>query len=208
MSLTFTPHWAFPTLFVLFTGLLVSVFTGGCVASVDGIESESTPAAEACGGSVCFAPTDVAVKHWGDGDLTVVAWRADDLGCDVPHGPPAPAEGPTTKAFGVIGGTAIEVELHAAKPGARLPLYTREHAKDVLLGEKTAPWATAHAVRIGKSDGRALADEETVSGVATILDLDAKSGRVRVRLDAKWSSGVTSGLLFDIDGPHTCTASH
>jgi hypothetical protein len=204
MSLTFTPHWAFPTLFVVFAGLFVSVFTSGCAVQIDGLDSESAPAPQVCGGAVCFEPTDVAVKRWGDGELTVVAWRADDLACEVPHGPASSTDGATTtKSIAIVPGTAVELKLHAAKPGARLPVYTHEAVKDL---EQGGAWATARAVRIGKSDGRALADEETVAGIATILDLDENTGRVRVRLAAKWSSGVTGELLFDIDGPHTCTA--
>jgi len=205
MSLTFTPHWAIPTLFVLLAGLFVSVFTAGCVAQVDGIDTEtSTP--EVCGGAVCFAPTDVAVKRWGAGELTVVAWRADERGCEPPVAPNNASEGPTTRSTSWLSGSAIELKLHAAKPGARLPVYTRARAKDEA---KDAPWATARAIRIGKDDGRALADEETVTGEATILDLDPQTGRVRVRVNAKWSSGVSGEFLVDVDGPHACaTAAH
>ena len=203
MSLTFTPHWALPTLFVLFAGLFVSVFTNGCVASVEGLDTEQGGAPEVCGGAVCFSPTDVAVKRWGDGDLTVVAWRAEDRGCEPPHGASGASEGASTKSIGALAGTAIELRLHAPKPGARLPLYTRQRAKDE---DTNAPWATARAVRIGKGDGRTLADEETVAGEATVLDLDPKTGRVRVRVNAKWSSGVSGELLLDVDGPHACTA--
>ena len=206
MSLNFTPHWAFPTLFVLFAGLFVSVFTSGCAVQVDGLDTTPAPAPQVCGGAVCFEPTDVAVKRWGAGDVTVVAWHADDLGCVPPHGPSASSEtspAPTTQSVDTVSGTAIELQLHEAKPGARLPLYTREALKD---RDEDGPWATARAVRIGKNDGRALADEETVAGIATILDLDETTGRVRVRLAAKWSSGVTGELLLDVDGPHACPA--
>lgn len=205
MSFTFTPHWAFPTLFVLFVGACASMFASGCAADTVGLDVQETHA-EVCGGAVCFQPTDVAVKHWGAGDLTVVAWRADDQGCVVPHGvTPGDASGTTIKGSTPVvshkGGTAIELRLHQAKPGARLPLVTHQ----------TADWAegafaTARAFRIGDGDGRALADEETVSGEATILDLDERTGRVRVRLSGRWSSGVTGELLVDVDGPHQCAA--
>jgi hypothetical protein len=204
MSLNFTPHWAFPTLFVLAAGLLATVFTSGCAVDLGGVDDDRTAAPQACGGAICFDPTDVAVKHWGDGDVTVVAWRADDLGCVVPHGPQTSADGvTTTKSVDIVPGTAIELRLHDAKPGARLPVYTHESVEDRVTD---GPWATARAIRIGKSDGRALADEETVNGIATILDIDETTGRVRVRLAAKWSSGVTGEMLLDVDGPHVCTA--
>ncbi len=196
MSFSFTPHWAFPTLFVLFAGLCVSVFSTGCVANVDGLSddvSAATTKTEVCGGAVCLSPTDVSVRHWGDGELTVVAFHTEPASCAVPRIA-------TTEHAG-IAGTAIELRLHGAKPGAHLPLVTRQRALD-----EDAGWVTARAIRVNSNDGRALADEETVSGEATILDLDEQTGRVRVRLNGKWSSGVSSELLIDVPGPHACPA--
>lgn len=196
MSFSFTPHWAFPTLFVLLAGLFVSVFAGGCVAKVDGLDDDSAAVSskeEICGGAVCLAPTDVSVQHWGDGDLTVVAFHTDDASCETPR--------VTTTEHAGIAGTAIEIRLHGAKPGAHVPLVTRQRALD-----EDEPWATARAIRVNAADGRALADEETVAGEATILDLDERTGRVRVRLNGKWSSGVSSELLVDVPGPHACPA--
>lgn len=189
MSFAFTPHFAFPALFVVLLGFVAA----GCVAEVKGF-NEEPPADEVCGGAVCFAPTDVSVKHWGDGEVTVQAFRAEDLGC-VP-----PSQGDVPRA-----GSSIELTLHHPKPGARLPVVSHQEAQDA---EADAAYATARVVRISTADGRvrALADEETVQGTATILDIDAPSGRVRVRLDAKWSSGVSGELLLDVPGPHACPA--
>lgn len=228
MALTFTPHWAIPTLFVLLAGVVVSVFTSGCVAPVEGIDLERDRP-EVCGGAVCFAPTDVAVKRWSAGEITVVAWRATDGGCEEPRSrevettasegtseapiapqitPPDasrdPVEGLAAKSSAWAPGTAIELKLHAATPGARLPMFSRAHAEDLAA---SAPWATARAIRVGKDDGRALADEEAVAGEATVLTLDPHTGRIRVRVKAKWSSGVSGEFLVDVDGPHGCDAS-
>ena len=198
--LTYTPHWAFPTMIVFVLSVCASMFGTGCAADVGsgvgttvGSDTNAPVAddAELCGGAVCFSPTDVAVKHWGDGDVTIVAWRADERRCEVPHAGPEHA-----------GGRAIELRLHEAKPGARLPIVS--HAMVELAGNE--PCATVRALRIGPQDGRPLADEETVSGEATVLDLDPHSGRVRVRVSAHWSSGVTRELLLDVDGPHACAA--
>ena len=197
MLLTYTPHWAFPTLVVFVLSMVSSLFGTGCAVDVGNeqgrtVGSESNdPIAEVCGGAVCFSPTEVSVKHWGDGEVTLVAFRADGDRCEVPHGGEHHA-----------GGRAIELRLHGAKPGARLPVVS--HAIADKPGHE--PCAVAHAVRIGNDDGRALADEETVSGEATVLEYDAPSGRVRVRLSARWSSGVSGELLLDVDGPHACLA--
>ena len=164
----------------------------GCGGPVEGLDDDS-PAQQVCGGSVCFAPTDVSVEHWGDGEVTLLAFRAEDLACT----PPSLGDAP-------IAGTSIEITLHRPQPGARLPLMSQEDAKQA---DGTQGFATAHAVRVSTSDGRAraAADEETVEGTATILDIDEPTGRVRVRLEAKWSSGVTGDLLLDVEGPHACT---
>lgn len=189
MSLSFTPHWAFPVLFVVLLGFVAA----GCVAEVRGLDG--SPAEDVCGGAVCFAPKDVAVKHWGDGEVTLLAFRAEDGGCV----PPSDGDAP-------MAGTSIELVLHRPKPGARLPLLSHQEAES---SDGSSGYATARALRISTANGktRALADEETVQGTATVLDIDAPSGRVRVRLEAKWSSGVSGELLLDVAGPHACAAS-
>ena len=200
MSFELTPHWAWPTLFVMLAGLGAALLGGGCVADVQGLQDPAAPVAELCGGSVCFTPSDVAVKHWGDGEVTVVAWRADDLGCVPPQVGDAPRPG-----------TAIELTLHRAHPGARIdvvpPPAPTTSDDPGTAAERDVSWVSARALRVANGDhgkSRHLADETTVSGQATILDLDAPTGRVRVRMRAQWSSGVTSETLLDVDGPHAC----
>ena len=189
MSFEFTPHFAFPALFVVLLGLIAA----GCVAEVRGLDD--TPAPEVCGGAVCFPPTDVAVKHWGDGEVTLVAFHAENGGCT----PPSSGDVPEA-------GTSIELTLHRPTPGARIPVMSHQAASS---SDEEDAYATARAIRVSTSNGtaRALADEETVQGTATILDIDAPTGRVRVRVEAKWSSGVSSEMLLDVAGPHACPVS-
>jgi hypothetical protein len=209
-----TPGWALPTIAVVMIGIVASLFGTGCTAYVDssGNDFAIEPAPPVCGGAVCFDATQTTVKHWGDGDVTLVTFRADDLGCEEPHLGTAPANDPSLPADDPSGtvksategpfksGRVIELRLRHPKPGARLPVVSQDAANDSEEG-----YVTARALRIGP-DGRAMASEETVSGEATVLDLDPRSGRVKVRVEAKWSSGVSGELVLDIDGPHECKA--
>jgi hypothetical protein len=60
------------------------------------------------------------------------------------------------------------------------------------------------ALRVDSATGRAVADEEGMSGEATVLDLDESSSSVRVRVRARWSSGVTTETLLDVSGWPRC----
>ena len=181
----------FSTLGTLSLLALGSVSLAACTAVV---EPPQDPAANVCGGAVCFEPQQVAVRHWGAGEITVAAWRGEGDACKAPQiaapqGGVAPAPG-----------SMIEVRLASPKPGARLPIVSR---RKVLDDQKE--YAVVRAVRVD-ARGHAVADEEAVSGTATVLDVDSQSGRVRVRVRAHWSSGVDGELLLDVDGPKTCTA--
>ena len=206
-SYAFTPGWGLPIVLVLALSAISSLFGSGCALSADtsGTAFAAEPALELCGGAVCFAATHTTVSHWGDGEVTLVAFRADDLGCEAPHLPAAlPAkdhhEGAQrdTTSGSFKSGRMIELTLHAAKQGARLPIVSHELASKAEL-----PCVTARALRVGP-DGRALASEETISGEATVLELDPHSGRVLVKIDARWSSGVSGELRLEIEGPHAC----
>lgn len=70
--------------------------------------------------------------------------------------------------------------------------------------EVDGPWITLHALRVDASTGRAWADEEAVAGEATVLDLDSAQGRLRLRVKARWSSGVSSELLLDVGDWSPC----
>lgn len=206
-SYALTPGWGLPIVLVLALSAISSLFGSGCAMNADtsGTAFAAEPAPEVCGGAVCFESTHTTVSHWGAGEVTVVAFRADDLGCDAPHvSVPAPASDhddgtqPKTESGAFKAGRVIELKLHDAKQGARLPIVSHDVAKNA-----EEPCVTARALRVGP-DGRALASEETVSGEATVLELDPSTGRVLVQIDARWSSGVSGALRLEIDGPHAC----
>ncbi len=160
-------------------------FAAGCVAPIPQFDDDPRP--EVCGGSVCFAPDHVTVRRWGDGEVTVAAWRGT-RDCTLPLAGEQP-----------IPGQAIVLELEGARPGARIPVLGRAQTELT-----QSPFAHVRSVRVDPETGRALADEEGVSGEATILDLDAREGRLRVRVRARWSSGVTSETLLDVEGWKGC----
>ncbi len=172
--------------------LLITGSATGCAAEIPVFDDDPRP--ELCGGAVCFAPDHVAVRHWGDGEVTVAAWRGGSgavtsgSGCELPRSGEEP-----------IPGQAIVLELKNARPGDRVPIVAHEHAYEL-----DVPHAVVRALRVDPETGRALADEEGVSGEATILDLDAREGRLRVRIRARWSSGVSGELLLDLDGWQGC----
>jgi hypothetical protein len=164
--------------------LLLFALLGGCTAEVWGLGEPDPP--EVCGGAVCFTPAHVEVRRWGAGTVEVVAVRSDRPGCAMPSTGAEPTDG-----------TAVLLRLESPRLGARLPIVPRDRF-DLAEG----PRASAHAVRV--HGGRALADEESVSGEATVLELDPKTGRVLVRVRARWSSGVSGELLLAVDGPTPC----
>lgn len=159
----------------------------GCTADIPTFDDD--PKQELCGGAVCFAPEHVAVREWADGDVVVAAW-ADTGGCDLPRAGRLP-----------VGGHAITIELKHARPGARLPIVAHDQPFDPNEG-----CALVHAIRVDAATGRALADEEGVSGEATVLDIDENSGALRVRVRARFSSGVSSETLVDVAGWPGCAA--
>src|SRR4051812_8800395 len=206
-SYAFTPGWGLPIVLVLALSAISSLFGSGCAMNADtsGTAFAAEPVPEVCGGAVCFESTHTAVSHWGAGEVTLVAFRADDLGCEAPHvAVAAPAndhdEGEQPqKASGTFkAGRMIELKLHEAKQGARLPIVSHDAATHA-----DEPCVTARALRVG-ADGRAMASEETVSGEATVLELDPNTGRVLVEIDARWSSGVSGALRLEIEGPRAC----
>ncbi|MEO7094794.1 MAG: hypothetical protein ABI175_16165 [Polyangiales bacterium] len=205
-SYAFTPGWGLPIVLVLALSAVSSLFGSGCALSTDtsGTAFAAEPAPEVCGGAVCFEATHTTVSHWGSGEVTLVAFRADDLGCEAPHATVFPRDedhdGAQAKTTGgsFKSGRMIELKLHAPKQGATLPIVSHDSAAHA--GE---PCVTARALRVGP-DGRTMASEETISGEATILELDPHSGRVLVKMDARWSSGVTSELRLEIEGPQAC----
>lgn len=174
----------------LLGGLFVAApLASGCTAEIPIFETDD-PQKEVCGGTVCFTPEHVAVRKWGDGQVTVAAWRTGS--CTLPR---AGVAGEAMPGHGVV------VELHGGKPGARVPVVARARTADV-----DGPWITLHALRVDGQTGRAWADEEAVSGEATVLDLDSSRGLLRVRVLARWSSGVTSELLLDVGDWAACHA--
>jgi hypothetical protein len=206
-SYAFTPGWGLPIVLVLAISAISSLFGSGCAMSPDtsGTAFAAEPVAEVCGGAVCFEPTHASVSHWGAGEVTLVAFRADDLGCEAPHATASmPVDGddhgtlPKSTSEGFKSGRMIELKLHAPKEGARLPVVSHE-----LASHAEEPCVTARALRVGP-DGRALASEETISGEATVLELDPHTGRVLVKIDARWSSGVSGELRMEIEGPKAC----
>lgn len=173
--------------------LLALPLFAGCVAEIPQFDDDPRP--EVCGGSVCFAPEHVAVRRWGDGEITLAAWRGTSQ-CELPLSGKQP-----------IPGQAIVVELKRPRQGARLPVLGRAQVgaqAGAQISGSEEPWAHVRAVRVDPDTGRALADEEGVSGEATILDLDPREGRLRVRIRARWSSGVTSETLLDVQGWKGC----
>jgi len=164
----------------------------GCTAEIPQFDDDPRP--EVCGGAVCFAPDHLNVLHWGDGEVTMAAWRLDPAAnvvtCDLPRA--------GKKA---IPGQAVVIELHHARAGARVPVLSHQEAE-----QSTEPYATVRSVRVDPASGRALADEEGVSGEVTVLDLDSGAGRFRVRVRARWSSGVSGEQLFDVEGWPGCAA--
>ena len=158
------------------------------------VEPPQDPPADVCGGAVCFEPQQVAVRHWGAGDVTLAAWRGSQDACKVPQ--------LATPQHGVepSGGSIIEVRLIDPKPGVRLPIVSRHR-----LDDDTRDVAVVRAVRVDEH-GNAATDEEALSGTATVLEVDSPTGRVRVRVRAHWSSGVDGEFLFDVNGPKDCGA--
>jgi hypothetical protein len=152
------------------------------------------PEAPLCAGAVCFEPTDVRVEPANasaNADAIVVtAWRATDDGCDLPHGGDRP-----------LGGTVIEVVIRDRPAiGARVPVVEAWQSDDL-----KAPHVSARAYRIDGHDGRAVSDEEAMTGEATILELDPATRRVRLELEGRWSSGVEGALLLEWDdAKHPC----
>lgn len=176
----------------LLVGPMIVPALVGCTAEIPQFDDDPRP--EVCGGAVCFPPDHLEVRHWGDGEVTLAAWRIDPAAnvatCELPR--------PGKKA---IPGQAIVLELHHARAGARVPVITHEQAE-----QSEEPFATLHALRVDPATGRALADEEGVSGEVTILDLDANQGLLRVRVRARWSSGVSGEQVFDLTGWTGCAA--
>lgn len=172
--------------------LLVVPALVGCTAEIPQFDDDPRP--EVCGGAVCFPPDHVNVRHWGDGEVTMAAWRLDPASnvvtCDLPRA-----------GKQAIAGQAVVVELFHARAGARVPVLPHEQAE-----QTDEPHATVRAVRVDTATGRALADEEGVSGEVTVLDLDPSHGRFRVRVRARWSSGVSGEQVFDVEGWPGCAA--
>ena len=172
--------------------LLVLPALVGCTAEIPQFDDDPRP--EVCGGAVCFAPDHVAVRRWGDGEVTMAAWRIDpaanQAACELPR-----------SGKRSIPGQAVVIELHHARAGARLPVLSHQQSD-----QTTEPHATIRSVRIEPGTGRALADEEGVTGEITVLDLDPAEGRFRVRVRARWSSGVSGEQLFDVLGWPGCAA--
>jgi hypothetical protein len=158
----------------------------GCTAEIPSFDDDAK--AEVCGGSVCFAPDYVSVRRWGDDEVTLAAWRGSPQ-CELPRTGQEP-----------IAGHALILELKRPRPGARLPIVIHE------LDEQTEdPHACVHALRVDPESGKALADEEGVSGEVTILDIDSATGRLRVRIRARFSSGVSTEQVLDLAGWRGCS---
>lgn len=158
-----------------------------CSAEIPNFDDD--PAPEVCGGSVCFAPEHLAVRRWGDGEFTLAAWRGTE-GCELPRSGREP-----------IPGVAIVTEVHGARPGARVPVIPHGRVETW-----EGPYAIARAVRVDRATGRALADEEAVNGELTLLDYEPANGNLRLRIRARWSSGVSGEQLIDLSGWPGCTA--
>jgi len=158
----------------------------GCTAEVPDFSED--PAPEVCGGSVCFAPEHLAVRRWGDGEVTVAAWRGT-YACALPRAGDNP-----------MPGLAVIVEVHGARSGARVPIVTHDGE-----GSVEGPYALARAIRVAPEDGRAMADEEAVSGEVAVLDYEPANGNLRLRVRARWSSGVSGEQLIDVAGWPGCS---
>jgi hypothetical protein len=168
---------------------LFSLAGAACTAEIPNFDDDPKP--EVCGGSVCFAPDYLSVRHWGDGEVTLAAWRGTPQ-CELPStSPPRP-----------IAGHALIVRLVKPRPGARLPVINHE-----LSDQTEEPHATIHALRVDPESGRALADEEGVAGEVTVLDYDSSKGLLRIRVRARYSSGVSSEQTLDIAGWRGCSSS-
>jgi hypothetical protein len=165
--------------------LVGTLLASGCSAQVVSFEDDPLP--EVCGGSICFAPEHLSVRRWGEGEVTLAAWAGTEQ-CQLPR----TGEEPIT-------GRALIVELDRPRPGARLPVITHERATTF-----EEPYATVRAVVVDRETGRALASEEGVSGEVTVLDIDSAEGRLRVRIRARWSSGVSGEQLLDVEGWPGC----
>lgn len=165
--------------------LALPLLLAGCTAEIPTFDDDPRP--EVCGGSVCFAPDHLSVRRWGDGEVTLAAWRGTPR-CELPRSGQEP-----------IPGHALIIELKRPRTGARLPVVTHE------AGDQTEePHATVHALRVDPESGRALADEEGVSGEITVLEIDPSAGRLRIRIRARYSSGVSSEQLLDLEGWKGC----
>ena len=187
--------------------VLVSSSLAGCAAEFPAVSAEPRPLI--CGGAVCFEEGVERVASWGSGRIEILATPPEVDHCsataraalsdDNHQGEARPTDRitPTERAF-VRG---IRLVLHGATPGARLPVM----ASDQGASTSTAH-ATVHSWRLEAGSDRRLADEEAVSGDATILDVDETTGRIRVRVLARWSSGIHSELVLDIEGPTKCAA--
>lgn len=176
----------------------------GCTAEIPQFDDDPQP--EVCGGAVCFPPDHLQVRHWGDGEVELAAWRSDRA-----EGGPATCELPRA-GRDPIPGMAIVVELHRARPGARVPVVSAAHVQAGQTSEgaendpSDEPYALVRAIRVDRLTGRALAEEEGVAGEITVLDLDSAAGRLRVRIRARWSSGVSGEQVLDVEGWPACTA--
>jgi hypothetical protein len=170
------------------------VLAGSCGCTAE-FAPYPLPEAPVCAGAVCFEPTDVRVEpahaNANADAIVVTAWRASDAGCEVPHGGDHP-----------LGGTVIEIVIRAQPAiGARVPVVEAWESSDL----KT-PHVSARAYRIDGRDGRAVSDEQAMTGEATILELDPAARRVRLQLTGRWSSGVEGALVLDWDDTkHPCT---
>lgn len=171
----------------LLTLASIPLFALGCTAEIPNFDDDPRP--EVCGGSVCFAPDYVSVRHWGDGELTVAAWRGTDR-CELPR-----------TGRDSVAGHALIVRLNKPRPGARLPIITHEAAQ-----QSTDPYATVNALRVDPESKKALADEEGVMGEVTVLDIDAANGLLRLRIRARYSSGVSNEQVIDLSGWRGCAS--
>jgi hypothetical protein len=168
------------------TLLLGAALLTACSAEIPNFDDE--PAPEVCGGSVCFAPEHLTVRRWGDGEVTLAAWRGTNS-CELPR-----------SGDEAIPGLAIIAELHGIRAGARVPVIAHERVESW-----EGPYAIARSVRVDEATGRAMADEEAVSGEVAVLDYEPSNGYLRVRIRARWSSGVSGEQLIDVSGWPGCT---
>ncbi|MGZ3418316.1 MAG: hypothetical protein ACXWUG_04200 [Polyangiales bacterium] len=158
----------------------------GCSAEIPQFDDDPKP--EVCGGAVCFPPDHVAVRRWGDGEISLAAWNGTGDSCLLPRSGKQP-----------IPGHAVVIELTKPRPGSKLTVVPHDKQMDPGVS-----FARVRAVRVDPDTGRALADEEGVAGEATVLDLDENTGSVRVKIRARWSSGVTSETIVDVAGWPRC----